>query len=218
MLSFKGILKYGIYFFIAAWMFVLGIMVGRGNSPVNFDTEGFQKRLERIAGEFGRKNEKKKEVDLEFFKVLDQPVAEEKSLPKAVTPIPAKIKKKPDEKSSPAVKISTKKKTLQKKLPPEVKKTSHSKKQLPAKSGKQGLYTIQVAAYKNFKDAVSHMAMLDKKGISSYKQKSEKDGVTWYRVRTGSFSTIEAAKKYKEQLAKKRIKAMIIKKDGHENI
>ena len=58
-------------------MFVLGIMVGRGNAPVTFDTRRFQKRLENIAQEFGQKKEPEKEVDLKFFKVLDQPVSVE---------------------------------------------------------------------------------------------------------------------------------------------
>ncbi|MCK5836987.1 MAG: hypothetical protein KAH09_06940 [Desulfobacula sp.] len=49
MISFKRILKYLIYTFIAGWMFLLGIMVGRGTSPVTFDTQKFQKRLEAIA-------------------------------------------------------------------------------------------------------------------------------------------------------------------------
>ena len=216
-MSFKRILKYGIYIFIGGWMFVLGIMVGRGNSPVNFDTQGFQKRLESIANEFGQKHEAEKEVDLEFFKVLDQPPAEEKPLPVVSVPKTARPEEriKPEHKpSAPSVKTSTKKKTLQKKdLPAKTNTVAAAKTQKASKPRKKGIYTIQLAAYRNFKDAVSHMALLDKKGISSYKQKSTKDGVVWYRIRTGSFATVEAARKYKEQLAKKKINAMIIKKD-----
>ncbi len=45
----KAILKYSTYGFIGGWMFFLGVMVGRGHSPVTFDTRGFQDRLAAIA-------------------------------------------------------------------------------------------------------------------------------------------------------------------------
>ena len=34
-----------LIFFISAWMFVLGILVGRGTAPVHFDIEVLQKEL-----------------------------------------------------------------------------------------------------------------------------------------------------------------------------
>ncbi len=224
MASVKGILKYSIYIFIAGWMFVLGIMVGRGNAPVSFDTKSFQQRLERIAGEFGQEGEAKKQIDLEFYKVLDQPVAEEKTVPKPAASQKPSAAPSSSVTDAPEVKESTKKKTFQKKVsPPRPDKAAKSS--APAGSppaspadGKKGLYTIQVAAYKDNKDAVVHMALLEKMGIAAYRQTGEKDGVTWYRVRTGSFSTLDEARKYKEQLIKKKIKAMIIKKDNHEDI
>ena len=74
-----------------------------------------------------------------------------------------------------------------------------------------GIYTIQIAAYKEFKDAISQMALLDEKGFSSYCEKGEKNGVAFYRVRTGSFANWEEAEKMKEKLNKARIKAQIIK-------
>ena len=57
-------------------MFFLGIMVGRGTSPVTFDTQKFQKRLETIASEFGEKKDTPEKVDLKFYDVLDQPAPE----------------------------------------------------------------------------------------------------------------------------------------------
>ncbi len=45
----KAILKYSTYGVIGGWMFFLGVMVGRGHSPVTFDTRGFQERLAAIA-------------------------------------------------------------------------------------------------------------------------------------------------------------------------
>ena len=52
MKSFKGLFKYLVFFVIASWMFILGIIVGRGSAPVTFDTTKFQTRLESIAENF----------------------------------------------------------------------------------------------------------------------------------------------------------------------
>ncbi|MBA3009432.1 MAG: SPOR domain-containing protein [Desulfobacula sp.] len=75
------------------------------------------------------------------------------------------------------------------------------------------MYTIQVASYKSFTDAVTHMAILEKKGISSYRALGKKDGITWYRVRVGSFETREAAIVYAEKLKQVKIDGLIVKKE-----
>ena len=236
MISFKGILKYSIYIFIAAWMFVLGIMVGRGSSPVEFDTHKFQKRLEIIAKEFGKKETNKK-VDLKFYDVLDRPVQEEAGPPEK-NPLEIIPKKEPILIADTIpVKTSRKKLTFKQKTgttktnnvtSARIKKKSSgfTKSKTPVKSSVQstdkevqkGKYTIQIAAYKEFKEAVSQMAILEKKGFSSYRIKGKKDGQTWYRVRTGSFSSYAQAKKFKEKLKKAKINSMIIKKEDNEDI
>lgn len=243
MVSFKGILKYLIYVFIAGWMFLLGIMVGRGTSPVTFDTQKFQKRLEVIASDFGKKEGTQKEMDLKFYNVLDHPVAEEglpspkknvEIIPKKETtvtldkiPLKISLKEKTYKKKRPRVKPDIKmgqsenSKGLK---PPDVKsKSTVAKKNNPPlqvkdKKGQNGRYTLQIAAYKAFKDAVSQMAILEKKGFDSYRVKGEKDGTIWYRVRAGSFATYEDAKQFKEKLKKARINSIILKKDSDEDI
>ncbi|MBU8849983.1 MAG: SPOR domain-containing protein [Desulfobacterales bacterium] len=193
-------------------MFLLGIIVGRGSSPVKFDTLKFQKRLETIASEFGEKKGIQKKIDLKFYDVLDHPVPEE-SVPPQKKPLEIIPKKEiivtPD---TVLLKTSRKKQTFKQaanKVKPDIKIRETSK---------TGEYTIQIAAYKNFKDAVSHMAMLEKKGFSSYRVKGQKEGVTWYRIRTGFFATHDEAKKNKEKLDKAGIKSMIIKRDKNEDI
>jgi cell division protein FtsN len=255
MISFKGSVKYLIYLFIAAWMFLLGIMVGRGSSPITFDTLKFQKRLETIANEFGDKKVAKKKIELKFYEVLDNPVAEEGSqskekfleiIPKRevqeraiskrtinanTDTIPVKTSRKrltfkqvennekPIIKSIIKVKSKSEVKVLKsaqiKKLQPVLKKSKSSEplpeklsKQIPVK--KPGKYTIQIAAYKDFKDAVTHMSALEKKGFTAYRVKGEKDGVVWYRVRTGSFASYGEANLFKEKLDKAKIKSMIL--------
>ena len=210
MISFKGILKYLIYIFIAGWMFLLGIMVGRGSSPVNFDTRKFQKRLATIANEYGKKKGAPKKIDLKFYDVLDNPVPEEgvapgkkhlEIIPKKQVPVTMEI---------PVLKTSRKKQTF--------KKKGHTVKPEIEIRQPKGTYTIQVAAYKDFKDAVTQMASLAAKGFSPYRVKGQKDGITWYRIRIGSFATYEEAKKFKEKLNKARINSLIIKRSNDEDI
>jgi len=244
-MSYKGILKYLIYLLIAGWMFLLGIMVGRGSSPVTFDTQKFQKRLEIIAREFGEENETREKIDLKFYDVLDHPIPEgesslrkksleiipqkEKEVTNDVVPLKTSRKKltfhkesnnkevkNAEENNTPKAdaKIISAQVITKNLVPPPQKKTAPS-----VEKGKiKGKYTIQIAAYKDFKDAVTQMATLEKKGYDSYRVKGEKDGVTWYRVRIGSFANYDEAKKFKEKLKKARINSMIIKRKNNEDI
>ena len=210
----------------------MGIMVGRGNSPVTFDTHEFQKRLEIIANEFGEKKDVPQKMDLKFYDVLDRPVLEESVLSKN-KPLEIMPKKEISETDLPETELPETE-TLEKQtsvtpdiFPPKIsrKKLTFKKmtQKVPADIGAneplktdKGIYTIQIAAYKEFKDAISQMALLDEKGFSSYREKGEKNGVAFYRVRTGSFANWEEAEKMKEKLNKARIKAQIIKM-AHKN-
>lgn len=242
MVSFTGILKYSIYVFIAGWMFFLGILVGRGNSPVTFDTHKFQDRLQTIASEFGHKNEEPKKIELKFYDALEKPSVEGPETKQTSEIIPEK--RSDITQSESQTKISLKKQTfnpnvnMAKTKPTEVKKQPVNSTPVAAKPVKpdslksdsakpeleeikqsgSGRYTIQVAAFKDFKDAVTFMAILEKKGFSAYRQKTDQNGIIWYRVRIGSFHTYDDAKKFKVRLDKARIDSMIMKKEANENI
>lgn len=249
----KGILKYGLYFFIGAWMFALGVMVGRGSSPITFDTENFQDRLQTIAREFGETEPSDQKVDLKFYDALNSPVRHEisarkqgadeivpkrevfspETLPGREAPgsVPVKTGKKQATMNRDAVaQAKTKTKTaMETAKAPKAKKTtpSQSKPQVStrkdtatktgagqtAQQSGTGRYTIQVAAYKAFKDAVTQMAILEQKGFEAYRVKGEKNGVTWYRVRTGAFNDYKSAAAQLKKLKQAKIDGMIIKKD-----
>lgn len=227
---FKGLLKYSAYLFIAAWMFFLGIIVGRGNSPVNFDTQKFQKRLEVIAHDFGAQKKVPHKIDLKFYEVLDSPELEEdasRNKSKEKGKIVEILPKKEVVTDSTLMKTSKKKETfkkgeikVQKKNSPEVKKSleKRDKKKIEPQKISKGNYTVQIAAYKDFKDAVTQMTILEKMGISSYRVKGYKNGVAWYRVRSGSFANFDEAAEFKKELDKIKINSMIIKKDDNEDI
>lgn len=190
-------------------MFVLGIMVGRGTAPVEFDTKKFQKRLAAIANESGEKKRVQKKINLKFYDALDKPVPEEHE-PSENNSLEIMPKKEIAVTSAENVehKIKRKLATLKKKAD-KVKTDNKADKTVKKEKGR---YTIQIAAHKNFKDAVSHMALLEKKGFSSYRVKGQKEGTTWYRIRTGPFATFAEAEKFQEKLEKAKIKSIILKK------
>ncbi len=70
-MGFRG---YALLFFVAAWMFFLGILVGRGTAPVSFDTTAFQTALSRIASESWTEPELPATSDLDFYDALKKPV------------------------------------------------------------------------------------------------------------------------------------------------
>jgi len=221
MISIKGIKKYAVYLFIAGWMFVLGIMVGRGSAPVTFDTQPFQKRLETIVDRFGQKQDSRQKVELTFYDVLDRPALEEgETLGSVQEILPGKVSPVPVEEGDE--KISKKRMTLAHRTgdfapenPPEPVAVQKPEKNPAPASGR---YTVQVAAYRQLKDAVAQSAILEKKGVSSYRVTAEKDGETWYRVRSGSFHTHADAAAFKQKLDQIGIQSMILKKEDNENI
>lgn len=284
--AFKGIQKYLIYACIAGWMFFLGIMVGRGTSPVNFDTREFSKKLEKMANIPEPKNEAEKKIDLKFYEDLDHPTTQESLTPKnqiltdlperkpeteppresvkepvkevkkepaketskeSVEEPPKEVKKEPvkepvkvikkvlikdparitrkepvkeiaQEAAKPPEKPSIKEPEKETGVDKDPVKTEKSVEPVAGTTLPKGAYTIQIAAYKSFQEAVSKMAALEEKGFPTYRIKGEKEGTTWYRVRMGPFETYDGAKEFKARLDKAGIDAMIMKRETDEDI
>ena len=70
-----------IIFFVSAWMFVLGVLVGRGTAPVHFDIESLQKELAALKEAVQKKEQQwyknrsepvSDNPDLEFHEALKQ--------------------------------------------------------------------------------------------------------------------------------------------------
>lgn len=231
-------------------MFALGVIVGRGTSPVTFDTESFQERLRVIVGEIPQEPPDEEKVDLDFFKTLNKPVAREpevmsetpeRDFPSEESPetgvresegpIPVKVSRKLATRNriAAAAAVSSDRAAAQGRAEPKgkVKKERVKKRVEPVRgsgAGKVaaaeaappsvgGRYTIQVAAYRAFKDAVTQMSLLKEKGFTSYRIKGQAGGTTWYRVRTGSFKDIQSARTELDRLKQAKINGMIIKKD-----
>lgn len=238
-MSFHGVLKYIIYGFIGAWLFLLGVMAGRGTAPVTFDTLNFQERLKAIVDAYIDPNapaDPDEKMALRYFDALsDEQGGEEMVIPvpkddpeqtpesigeleTAVSKTPAEEAESVDATGEIPVKTSRKAATLNKPMAEKSKEaTTEEMKPLGAGEAEeldsQSRYTIQVAAFRSFRDAITQMAELEKKGFTANRTAKELDGITWYRVRIGEFTSRDAAARYLDRLNQAGINGMIITRD-----
>ena len=223
----------GVIFILCAWMFVIGLLVGRGTAPVKFDIDGLQSKLEvsrqdlkkrqtgRVRGDSDIVKDKTK---LDFYEALpedreDTKIDEKKSSPvisKKVEPLPEKKPAKSTE-TRATKKRTPKKETAEKAGPVKREPAKRPAKQPIASksevkpSGK--VYTVQVAAVKAAKDADRLVAQLKKKGYPAYRTISKVQGKgIWFRVRVGKYKSREKARVTIQKLKKAGMKPIIVEK------
>jgi cell division protein FtsN len=198
-------------FFACAWMFVLGIFVGRGTVPVRFDIEKLEKELAALKEEVIKKEFDRYKLDspseenktqMEFYDALKSTGSEEKLKTNILQNKPKPIHKKSVSKVKKTL-ASKKTTTIRKKKTTTVKKSAQENKN----------FTIQVAAYKNSKIADNMVAKLKKKGYSAYKSigKIPGKGIV-YRVRIGYFKNRAEGSSTFNRLKKENIKAIIVQR------
>ena len=198
----------GVIFLLCAWMFVIGILVGRGTAPVKFKIDGLQTKLEVPDQEPNPKQKgqpqgeseiEEDKTNFDFYEALpedrqDGHIDEKKPdavVSKKVEPPPAQ--KPPPTKGENAAPESKSQKQADPKT--SFKKKRPAKQPVAAKSvakptGK--VYTIQVAAFKskNEKDADRLVAKLKSKGYDAYRKIIKiKDKGIWIRVRVGKYKS-----------------------------
>ena len=203
----KGRIAWGRYlllFFVAAWMFVLGILVGRGSAPIHFDTQALQKELlalrdamlkkEREAVEKAIRGENRQEP-LEFYEALKKDAPDTglqlRDAPAEIappaTPTPADASPKPPHKARNEML------TKGKRTAPPLEAASPPVQKTPARST-NGQLTIQVTALKDGAAAERIVANLKRKGYPAYLSRIViPDKGLWYRVRVGSYADRNAA-------------------------
>ena len=217
-----------IFFLVCAWMFGLGIWVGRGTAPVKFDIDKLEKKLQASRTEARRPDKgtasKRSAGDgdktnLEFYEALKDNRAEAKISDFKMPPMVSKKIEPSSEKSTGAVK----KKTIVKKpetgkpiatpkkrtAPPLKDKSLAAAKTRPEKK----IYTIQVASVKDGSDADRLVARLKKRGYPAYRAiaKIPEKGI-WFRVRIGGFKSRSDAGPTMTKLKKEGIKPILVKK------
>jgi len=198
-------------FFACAWMFVLGIFVGRGTVPIRFDIEKLENELAALKEAVIKKEFDRYKLDspsednkthMEFYDALKNTGGEEK----LKTDIPQKQPKPLREHT-----VSNTKKTLVSKKTATTRKKKTATIKKSAKENKN--FTIQVASYKNSKIADNMVAKLKKRGYPAYRSMGKIPGKgIFYRIRIGSFKNRAEAGSIFNRLKKENIKAIIVQR------
>ena len=221
-----------VLFFVCAWMFVIGVLVGRGTAPLKFDTASLQKKLQSARADAAKpapnRNSRgstrvKDKTRLDFYEALKEnredakieKIAPARIISKKIVPA---SEKPPVRRKKPVVSPSGKTpKTAVKKQAPPPKTAKESPKPQPVPTTRSepagSGYTIQVAAVKAAADADRLVARLKKKGFAAYRAIGKIPGKgIWYRIRVGHFSSRAAARPTVERLKKIGKKPIVVKK------
>jgi len=189
----------GIIVFVSAWMFVLGILVGRGTAPVHFDIQKLQNELAALKEAVLKKEKQRynvpsdgfdKEQELGFYEALKETrdisgfsFGTLKPQQRATPKQPAVIQPRP------------------RKNPVSVNQTPNPK----------GEVTVQVASLKDPRAADKMVAKFKRMGYPAYRVigKIPNRGV-WYRVRIGAFPGRPQAQKMLIKLREHKMKGIIV--------
>jgi cell division septation protein DedD len=197
-------------------MFAIGVLVGRGTSPLKFDINELQKKLQIATQDLKKKEQRqsrekpasgKDKAELGFYEELKKN-REDAEISARPSPPPIGIKKDP-----PAQKSSYSKKTSMKRRTKTIKQGTEQVKS-PAKAEPVTKpYTIQVAAFKAAGDANEMVAKLKQKGFAAYLKfdKIPNKGI-WYRVRVGEYNNKAEAGSTMAKLKKAGRKPILVKK------
>ena len=196
--------RYLLVFFVAAWMFVLGLLVGRGTAPVQFDTHALQAELAAMRNAILKKEHQAMEKamrgeipknTLDFHEALkkDEPdtTVDLSVKTAAVEETPAELPptgEKPPPHKSRAVLMAKQRSAAVK--PASVSPPPGTASLSPA----AGPLTIQVASLKDGTAAERIVANLKKAGYPAYLSRIYiPDQGLWFRVRVGGYRNREQA-------------------------
>jgi len=190
-----------VIFFVSAWMFVLGIFVGRGTAPVKFDIENLQKELTALKEAVVKEGQ-------ERFKIGRDPASTKMELGfyealKETRPSVQNQVKLPERKKT----VSPQQKAKVQPAQNVEKPALSSKRQAAAGAG----FTIQVASLKDMKAAVELAEMLKKKGYQAYTVLAKIPGKgTWHRVRIGHFENRSDVGNILRRLKKDKYRPIVV--------
>jgi DedD protein len=217
--------------FIAGWMFVLGIMVGRGSAPIQIDADRLQQELAELKAALTKKEQAEMEAQasgqedgktqLGFYEVLKeskrQPSAMPRTKPEAVVKqapgtaarLPLEGERKPVPSIAPAEKPPVTEKPVG--TPAIVKPQVAEKTVVEPPAAQEGAFTIQVGAFKDADSAEQVVARLRGQGYPAYQIRSESaEKEVWYRVRVGAFKNRAAAQDMLKKLGAAQINGIIV--------
>jgi cell division protein FtsN len=208
-----------LIFFLCAWMFVLGVLVGRGTAPLKFDLAAIQKRITAPQKASPEKQNKvrppekaatvKDKTKLEFYEALKEDKEDTKVSVRPKAKNTERKDAKPAEKDAAPLERADKSKPTTRSQP---KAPAGDKVAAVAKTNTTGpTYTIQAASVRNAKDADRLIAKLKKRGYPAYRAIGEVQGKgIWFRVRIGSYKSKSEARRTLDKLKKDGLKPILV--------
>jgi cell division protein FtsN len=219
-ISRKGLFIWiGLIVFISFWMFILGVMVGRGMAPVNLETGKLEKELTELKAQMLQKKQETaaspaagqidEKSQLGFYEALKNPGKEATFKPakpaKPPAPKPAAPAPKPAPKAPVPPVAQPEPVTKRPAAPKAISKTQAE--QVPA----SGYFAVQVASVQDLRSADKLVAELHNKGYNAYRVLSEVSGKgTWYRIRVGGFEDRSAAANMLKKLKDDKFGGMVV--------
>lgn len=188
----------GVLVFVCAWFFVLGILVGRGLVPVPetekdaLNTYLQHKRTESI--ENRAQNTPSSNLRLGFHEALKTDSPTDRHV------IPSSTNTEDD---TPSMKQPQTRKPVE---IPEIPKVEDE-------TGRENVFTIQVAAVRDETEAIALVGKLKKKGYDAYSTSVELSGGNhWYRVRCGAYASRKEAGPFLEKLEDEGFGPMLVRR------
>lgn len=206
---------------VCAWMFFLGILVGRGTAPIRFDMEALSRELNALK----QSSEARRRQQLESYAaaIEDQPTLDvyaelkraddqltvDPSLTRqiptptetaadAIPPTPPDQRAIPVIRRLPGLRAKNHRPTDGRAARPaggdQARRPPRTSTALTSPQAKAGTLTVQVAALKDAQVAAQLVARLRHQGFDAYQSKTSLAGRgTWYRVRVGRFADRQSA-------------------------
>lgn len=225
--------RWGLIFLVSAWMFLLGILVGRGTAPLHFEFDSLQKELIALRDEDAAEAQRRLRIDTEslsgqpelgFHEALKEsdesegiagkPVVSAQETETASKPIENKtpLVTKGPLPSKAEVKADRNPSSSSAKKPAEKAPSDGKPMDTAATSpGGEGKFTVQVASFREAEDADRLVAALKKKHYPAYRIAGIiPDKGIWHRVRVGGFDSSAAAKAMVKKLKSDRITAFVV--------
>lgn len=213
----------GLILFIAVWMFVLGIMVGRGTAPMPQVNRSIEKKLAQLKSDPSEQGQTKPNsppeqdqnipmTELKFYEKLKETEAINRPIqvpakPSTATTSDKKPTKSGSEKALPMKATPQEPAPITKKI--ELIPGQDTRPQAPPPAVER--FTIQVAAVKSSQNAEKLVLDLRQKGFDAYQIRSQSpNGETWYRVRVGAFQHRSEAQSTLARLSKIQINGMVL--------
>ncbi len=202
----------GVIFLSMVWMFILGIIVGRGLSPVRFDVEELKEELVALKQEALKAKEKasqpEEEADerhLGFYDILTEKkeMARLKSL--------ENVKNGSGQEDTIATSLETSSRKDPQKKPPAKRSERETPARKVVETSSPARYTLQIASFRDTTRAKAFISTLESKGYDAYQVAAHVDGKgIYHRVRIGHFRHKQAARKLLAQLKQDNLNPLLI--------